>query len=165
MAVTIFCNLWFCDFSLRRQHSGSHSMPHWLGARGEEREREIFPGALTTPEKEGNVNEISQKECLRLVEAGWLRGKKQLLINCQMLLGFYQGLSSATQRSLPHNSSCLSTGLHLDCNLSFVSSPICDKPRTVSSSRSHQSLPASMGFSLSTPSLSVYLPITLTWLL
>ena len=67
-------------------------MPHWLGARGEERKRERFPGALSTPEKEGNVNVISQKECLRLVEAGWLVGKKQLLINSQMWLGFYQGL-------------------------------------------------------------------------
>lgn len=78
-------------------------MPHWLGARSEERER--FPGALTTPEKEGNVNEISQKECLRLVEAGWLVGKKQLLINCMVWLGFHRGFSSAKQRSVPLNSS------------------------------------------------------------
>lgn len=100
LAVTIFCNLWFCNFSLHRQHSGSHSMPHWLGARGC-RERERVPGALTTPEKEGNANEISQKECLRLLEAGWLVEKKQFLINCMVWLGFYLGFSSARQRSVP----------------------------------------------------------------
>lgn len=77
-------------------------MPHWLGGRGR---RERVPGALTTPEKEGNVNEISQKECLRLVEAGWLVRKKQPLINCVAWLGFYLRLSSARQRSVPLNSS------------------------------------------------------------
>lgn len=98
LAVTIFCNLWFCNFSLHRQHSGSHSMPHWLGeGRGGER----APGALTTPEEEGNANEITQKKCSRLVEAGWLVGKKQLLINCVVWLGFYPGLSAARQRLLP----------------------------------------------------------------
>ena len=56
----------------------SFNAPLVGGKRGGKRER--FPGALTTPEKEGKVNEISQKECLRLVEAGWLVGKKQLLI-------------------------------------------------------------------------------------
>lgn len=53
--------------------------------------REKSPGGLTAPEKEGNVNELSQKECLRLVEAGWLVGEKQLLINCVAWLGLYLG--------------------------------------------------------------------------
>lgn len=73
-----------------------------VGGKGE---KERFPGALTTPEKEGNVNKISQKECSRLVEAAWLVGKKQLLINCIVCLGFYLGLFSTGHRSVPLNSS------------------------------------------------------------
>lgn len=74
-----------------------------VGGGGAEEEERDFPGALTTPKKEGNVNEISQKECLRLVEAGWLVGKKQLLINCVVRLGFYLRLSSARRRSVLRN--------------------------------------------------------------
>jgi hypothetical protein len=32
--------------------------------------------------KEGNINERSQEECLRMMEVGEFRRKKQLLINC-----------------------------------------------------------------------------------
>lgn len=87
----------------------SFNAPLVRGEGGGERAR--FPGALTTPEKEGNVNEISQKECLRLVEAGWLVGKRKPLINCIVWLGFYLGLLLAKQRSVPLDASGLSTEL------------------------------------------------------
>lgn len=52
----------------------------------------------------------------------WLvSGEEKLLINCIVWLGFYLGLLWARQRSVPLDSSGLSTELCLDDNLHFFS--------------------------------------------
>ena len=122
-----------------------------------------FPGALTTPAKEGNVNGKSQKECLRLVEAGWLVGKKQLVINCAALLGFYLGFHRLGQGLFPLT--LLDSPLSSVCTAVSVSSfpPEFSKAGAISSIGSLWLLLALVAFSLTTPPRGLCSPITFSW--
>lgn len=82
------------------------------GGRGRERE---IPWGSHHSRKIRNVNKI-KSECLRVVEAGWVAGKKQLIVNCMVWWcgwDFYLGLLSARQRL---------SELCLGCHLSLFSS-------------------------------------------